>query len=561
MSNNAIKRCAIYTRKSSEEGLERDYNSLHAQREACEAFIRSQTGEGWRLVSTAYDDGGFSGGTMERPALQQLLADIRKGLIDVVVVYKVDRLTRALTDFAKMVELFDEQRVSFVAVTQQFNTTTSMGRLTLNVLLSFAQFEREVIGERIRDKVAASKRKGMWMGGARPLGYDVHERKLIVNQEEAGTIRHIFERYLELGRVWPLMRDLQTRGIVTGIKVSKNGNTRGAKPFSRGGLYHVLSNPVYVGEISHKRVRHPGQHEPIVSRELWDRVQERLRSQAARTGEGRKTEAPKSPLAGKFFDEDGEPLYVQGGTKGGRRYRYYVSKRLVTGESLDAGKAWRVPAPEIERAVCAAAGNLLSDHGAIAQALEGSGIDGLRLPSVLEAGRDWVERLLRSGDEARSTLAELVDRVELRSDGIQVALKLPILASEQDDGTTTRHLSLNRFIPMQMKRRGVETRLVLEGDSTSNRVDLPLLKAIARARKWSQDLICGRVRSVGELAKREGLDRRSVRRLLRLAFLSPRIVQAIVGGRQPPDLTVIGLSRRVDLPPLWSAQERALGLR
>jgi len=561
MANNAIRRCAIYTRKSSEEGLERDYNSLHAQREAGEAFIKSQTGEGWRLISTAYDDGGFSGGTMERPALQQLLADIRKGLIDAVVVYKVDRLTRALADFAKMVELFDAQGVSFVAVTQQFNTTTSMGRLTLNVLLSFAQFEREVIGERIRDKVAASKRKGMWMGGTRPLGYDVRERKLVVNQAEAETIRDIFERYLELGRVRLLTRNLQARGIVTGIKVSKNGNTRAAKPFSRGGLYHILSNPVYVGEISHKRVRYPGQHEPIVSRELWDRVQGRLHCQAARTGEGSKTEAPRSPLAGKLFDEEGESLYVQGGAKGGRRYRYYVSKRLVTGESRDAGTAWRVSAPEIERAVCAAAGNLLSDHGAIAQALEESGIDGHRLRPVLESAKEWVERLLPSGNEAASALAQLTERVELRGDGIQVALKLPISGGEQDDGTTTRHRSLSRFVPMQMKRRGVEMRFVLEGDSTTSRVDLPLLKAVARARRWSQELISGRVQSVGELAKREGIDRRSVRRLLRLGFLSPRIVEAIVEGRQPPDLTVIGLTRRVDLPPLWSAQEQALGLR
>jgi len=560
MGNTPIRRCAIYTRKSSEEGLERDYNSLHAQREACEAFISSQAGEGWKLIKTSYDDGGFSGGTMERPALQQLLADIRKGLIDVVVVYKVDRLSRALADFAKMVELFDAQRVSFVAVTQQFNTTTSMGRLTLNVLLSFAQFEREVIGERIRDKVAASKRKGMWMGGTRPLGYDVRERKLVVNQAEAETIRDIFERYLELGRVRLLMRDLQAREIVTGIKVSKNGNTRGAIPFSRGALYHILSNPVYVGEISHKRVRYPGQHEAIVSRELWDRVQERLHSQAAHTGEGRKTHAPRSPLTGKLFDEDGEPLYAQGATKGVRRYRYYVSKSLVIGECRDAGKAWRVSAPEIERAACAAAGNLLNDHGAIAQALEESGIDGLRVPSVLESARAWVERL-GSGSECGTTLAQLTDRIELRNDGIRVLLKLPILAGERDDDTTARHLALTRFVPMQMKRRGVEMRLVLEGDSTSSRVDLPLLKAVARARRWAQELVSGRVQSIRELAKREGIDRRSVRRLLRLGFLSPRIVEAIVESRQPPDLTVIGLTRRVDLPPLWSAQEQALGLR
>jgi DNA invertase Pin-like site-specific DNA recombinase len=560
MANTPIRRCAIYTRKSTDEGLEQDYNSLHAQREACEAFIKSQAGEGWRLVSTAYDDGGFSGGNMERPALQQLLADIRKGLVGVVVVYKVDRLTRALADFAKIVEPFDAQRVSFVAVTQQFNTTTSMGRLILNVLLSFAQFERELIGERIRDKVAASKRKGMWMGGTRPLGYDVRERKLIVNQAEADTVRYIFKRYLELARVPPLMRELMTRGIVSGIKVSKSGNSQGGKPFSRGGLYHLLGNPVYVGEIPHKHDRHPGQHEPILSRELWEQVQEKLRGGAVRHGEGHKTAAARSPLAGKLFDDSGDSLYVQGAAKGGRHYRYYVSKRLVLGDSRDAGKAWRVSAPEIERLVRAAVGRLLGGHGAIAQALDESGIHGHRLPSVLESASAWLERL-RSERESGAALAQLADRVDLKSNGIQVMLKLPIPTSEEDDGAHPTHLALARFMPMHMKRRGVEMRLVLEGDTTARRVDLSLLKAIARARRWSQDLIYGRVQAVGELAKREGLDRRSVRRLLRLAFLSPRVAEAIVEGRQPPDLTVIKLTRRIDLPPLWSAQEQALGMR
>jgi site-specific DNA recombinase len=272
-----LRRCAIYTRKSSEEGLEQDFNSLHAQREACEAFIKSQHGEGWRLIKTAYDDGGFSGGTMERPALQRLLADIRERLIDVVVVYKVDRLTRSLADFAKMVELFDAQAVSFVAVTQQFNTTTSMGRLTLNVLLSFAQFEREVTGERIRDKIAASKRKGMWMGGTTPLGYDVDDRRLVINSAEAETVRHIYQRYLELQSVRLLRDELDRRGIVSKIRISKSGNRTGGKVFSRGALYELLSNPIYIGEIRHRKERHPGQHEPIVYRELWERVQRQLR--------------------------------------------------------------------------------------------------------------------------------------------------------------------------------------------------------------------------------------------------------------------------------------------
>src|SRR5712664_2395989 len=314
-ASNAIRRCAVYTRKSSEDGLEQDLNSLHAQREACEAFIKSQQGEGWRLVKTAYDDGGLSGGNMERPALQRLLEDIRHGLIDVVVVYKVDRLTRSLADFAKMVEVFDAQGVSFVAVTQQFNTTTSMGRLTLNVLLSFAQFEREVTGERIRDKIAASKRKGIWMGGCPSIGYDVRDRRLVVNQAEATTVRQIYHRYLEVGSVPKLKKALDRDGVVSKIRVSRKGIRSGGRSFSRGALYELLFNPIYIGEIRHKRERHPGQHEAILERELWDKVQQRLIDRAARTSEPR-TKVSPSPLAGKVFDETGEPLYAQSTVKG-----------------------------------------------------------------------------------------------------------------------------------------------------------------------------------------------------------------------------------------------------
>src|SRR5712691_906921 len=318
-SKPKIRRCAIYTRKSSEEGLEQEFNSLHAQREACEAFIKSQAGEGWRLIRTHYDDGGLSGATMERPALQRLMADIAKGLIDAIVVYKVDRLTRSLADFARMVELFDARGISFVAVTQQFNTTTSMGRLTLNVLLSFAQFEREVTGERIRDKIAASKRKGMWMGGVPPLGYEVRERRLVVNPTEANTVRYIYERYLELGCVRQLSRELDERGIVSKVRISKKGIKSGGCRFSRGALYELLANPIHIGEIRHKQERYPGQHEAIVPHELWERVQQRLGVNAAR-GRQSSTCAIASPLAGKIFDADGEPLYAQGAAKAGRRY-------------------------------------------------------------------------------------------------------------------------------------------------------------------------------------------------------------------------------------------------
>jgi len=368
MASSPIRRCAIYTRKSSEEGLGQDFNSLHAQREACEAFIKSQAGEGWRLVKTAYDDGGFSGGTMERPALQQLLEDIRSRLIDAVVVYKVDRLTRSLADFAKMVELFDSQTVSFVAVTQPVQHYHLDGP-------SHAQCAALVRAIRARSYWRTHSRQGRRLqtqrhleGGALPLRYEVHERKLVINHEQAQTVRQILERYLELGSVRLLKADLARRGVMSEVKVSKNGNRRGGKPFSRGALYWLLSNPIYVGEIRHKQERYPGQHEAIVSRTLWERVQQRLRDQAAREGEGRKTEAPRSPLAGKLFDENGEPLYVQGAAKGQRRYRYYVSRKLVRGAPEDAEHGWRVSAPEIERAVYAAAKGMLSDRVTIAQA-------------------------------------------------------------------------------------------------------------------------------------------------------------------------------------------------
>jgi len=561
MVNTPIRRCAVYTRKSSEEGLEQEFNSLHAQRKACEAFIRSQAAEGWRLIKTAYDDGGLSGGTMERPALQRLLGSIREGQIDVVVVYKVDRLTRSLADFAKMVESFDAHSVSFVAVTQQFNTTTSMGRLTLNVLLSFAQFEREVIGERIRDKVAASKRKGIWMGGTLPMGYDLCDRKLVVNHDEARTVGHIFERYLELGSVRLLKKYLDARGIVSAIKASNNGNRRGGKPFSRGGLYHLLSNPVFVGEIRHKQERHPGQHEGIISRDLWERVQQRLRQGTVRGGGSSKTEAPRSPLAGRLFDESGDPLLVQGAAKGQRRYRYYVSRKLVHRVAPeDAEQGWRLFAPEIERSVSIAAQRMIADRNEIARACEEAGIEAERLPSILRLTQGLIERL-RAESEAASRLAELVGRVALSRDGIQVTLRLPLLSTNEQSGVNLSHLSLSRFVPIQMKRRGVELRLVLEGDPIPSRIDLPLLRAVARARRWSDELLSGRPQSVDEIARREGLDRRSVRRLIPLGFLSPRVVEATVEGRQPPDLSVMVLTRRIDIPFAWSAQEQTFGVR
>ncbi len=322
-------RCAIYTRKSSEEGLEQDFNSLDAQREACEAYIKSQKHEGWVVVETFYDDGGVSGATLERLALRRLLADIEARKVDAVVTYKVDRLTHSLADFAKIVEVFDSHRVSFVSVTQQFNTTTSMGRLTLNVLLSFAQFEREVTGERIRDKIAASKRKGMWMGGYPPLGYDCEDRKLVVNQSEAETVRQIFQRYAELGSVLALKDALDAENTVGKVRVSQAGRRSGGQPMARGALHRMLQNRIYRGEIVHKTNSYPGQHAAIVEQHLWDPVQARLAENRVerRTGGGAKN---PSLLVGLLHDDKGAAMTPSHAVKNGKRYRYYITRDLTT---------------------------------------------------------------------------------------------------------------------------------------------------------------------------------------------------------------------------------------
>lgn len=557
-SSRRTRRCAIYTRKSSEEGLAQDFNSLHAQREACEAFIKSQASEGWKLIKSAYDDGGLSGATMERPALKRLLADIGEGLIDVVVVYKVDRLTRSLADFAKMVELFDAKGVSFVAVTQQFNTTTSMGRLTLNVLLSFAQFEREVTGERIRDKIAASKKKGMWMGGVAPLGYDVKERRLVVSPAEAATVRLIYQRYLELGCVRKLSKELAERGIVSKVRVSKNGHQSGGCRLSRGALYELLANPIYLGEIRHKQERHPGLHEAIVARELWEKVQDKLKHNGARS-RGTPSRSITSPLAAKIFDADGEPLYVQGAIKDNRRYRYYVSKRLVNGGGADNGKGWRLPAPEIERAAATAARQVLGDRPGLLEALEKADIESPDTRATFEASAALAERLAK-GAEAAPCLVELIERVELRDDGISVTLNLQVPCLKAGVRTTSL-LKLSRVVPVKIRRRGVETRVVIAaGAEPARKLDPALLKALARARAWFDELAAGRVRSFAEIARRESLTRRYVEQLARLAFAAPAFVEATCQGRHPADLSAETLLKRIDLPLDWSAQRNLLDL-
>ena len=356
--SKATLRCAIYTRVSTEHGLEQEFNSLDNQRESSEAYIKSQAHEGWKLLRSRYDDGGYSGGSMERPALQKLLDDVRSRRIDVIIVYKVDRLTRSLANFAKLVELFDAHQVSFVSVTQAFNTTTSMGRLTLNVLLSFAQFEREVTGERIRDKIAASKKKGIWMGGVVPLGYRVENRALHVVEEHAAFVRELFRRYLEIGAVVRLTATLDQENLRLPIRTDGSGKVMGGGPISRGHLYKILSNPIYLGRLTHKGQVHEGLHDPIIDQETWDGVQQLLVEHAQRiTGARQHVDAP---LAGKLFDDRGNRMSPSHAAKKGRRWRYYVSQAILQGRRHEAGSAARVPALEIERRVAEAVRTSLS---------------------------------------------------------------------------------------------------------------------------------------------------------------------------------------------------------
>ena len=555
-SDGAPKRCAIYTRKSSEEGLDQNFNSLHAQRQACEAFVKSQVGEGWRLIRTAYDDGGFSGATIDRPGLKGLLSHIKEKRIDVVVVYKVDRLTRSLADFAKIVEIFDAHGVSFVAVTQQFNTTTSMGRLTLNVLLSFAQFEREVTGERIRDKIAASKQKGMWMGGTPPLGYDLRDRRLVVNKAGAETVRLIFKLYLELKTLRRVREELDRRSIVSKQWVSRQNVRHGGFSFGRGALYHLLANAIYVGAIRHRSVAYPGQHEAIIKRATWQRVQEML-SQKAAHPRGRTTRKSTGLLMGRLFDESGEPLYSCWAKKGQRRYRYLVSKRLVGGSSKPDDRGWRLPAERMERAVVAGIRRIVSDRGALASTLKACGFAAAELKQAIEAFDAQVKSLEQV--ETTENTDTLIERVELRRDGMQITLNLRGLLPADRFPAGGADLRMTRLVPLQMRRRGVETRLVLPGEALATpRTDPALLRALARGHQWFGELAAETATSTSEIATREGLSDSYVRHMVPLALLAPAIVESICAGRQGVCLSAERLKVLAGVPIEWDAQRRLL---
>jgi DNA invertase Pin-like site-specific DNA recombinase len=556
------RHCAIYTRKSSEEGLEQEFNSLAAQREACEAFIRSQRHEGWVLARTRYDDGGFSGGTLERPALQHLLADIRAGRIDIVVVYKVDRLTRSLADFARLVELFDAEAVSFVSVTQQFNTTSSMGRLTLNVLLSFAQFEREVTGERIRDKIAASKKKGMWMGGNVPLGYDASERTLVINPAEAGTVRRIFALYRELGCVRRVKEEADRLGLRTKWSTTANGAERGGKPFSRGHLYTLLSNPIYTGQIAHKGALHPGQQPALIDDESWSAVRDQL---AVNTSNRRRKAKAAEPslLAGLLADARGERLTPSHAVKKGRRYRYYVSAALITDAGTDRVQGWRLAAREIEEAVIRILANALTSPASLVERFGAAGMPGDQLRKLLSRAARIAAALAGSPAERAKLVRELVEKIIVDEKTLTIKLRrdlllggdVPSCASEAASDSAVQLTAAAAFT-----RHGAETKLVLPGfpqQNRSSRCDPVLIKAIARGRAWFEELAIGRARSLQELAKRDRISRRYIRRLVGLAFLSPQLVEAILQGRQPVELTATRLTE-LDLPLDWTEQQKLL---
>src|SRR6201993_2080632 len=564
---NGTVRCAIYTRKSSEEGLEQVFNSLQAQREACEAFINSQRHEGWVCLPKAYGDGGFSGATMGRPALQRLLADIAAGRVDIIVVYKIDRLTRSLADFAKIVEILDTRGASFVSVTQQFNTTTSMGRLTLNVLLSFAQFEREVIGERIRDKIAASKRKGMWMGGVPPLGYRAQDGKLTIVQSEAETVRFIFRRYAELGSVRLLKDELEARSIRSKSRTSASGRISGGKPFARGALYLMLQNRIYRGEIVHKEQSYLGEHEPIIDQLLWDAVQIQLAPNPAQRNEGGKTRRP-SLLAGMLFDGDVNRMTPSHAVKKGRRYRYYVSGSLITKDRTGDSAGLRISAAEIEQLVSSRVHRWLLDPGSIYKStsarLADASLQQQLVARAADIGKRWPELPVA---RKRAVLTALIERIEVRVDQIDIGLRsarlgtlLDVTAAALQSMTDDEIQILS--VPVRLRRAGREITVVIDGTDpfAAAKPDARLIKLLLRARRYNATLAHGEGVPFAALAQREGVSRSYFTRLVRLSYLAPDITQAILDGRQPRDLTAEKLLEHSRLPLAWHYHRPELGL-
>ena len=556
--------CAVYTRKSSDEGLEQEFNSLDAQREACEAYILSQRHAGWIGLTEMYDDGGISGGTMERPALKRLLEGVKSGKVNIIVVYKVDRLTRSLADFAKIVDILDHNDASFVSVTQQFNTTTSMGRLTLNMLLSFAQFEREIAGERIRDKIAASKRKGMWMGGNLPLGYDVFDRKLIVNEQEAQTVQHIFRRYVELGSVRLLREDLNRHGIVSKKRETASGILKGTKPFSRGALYLMLQNQLYRGQISHKGDTFPGQHDPIIEAELWDTVQDRLaanRNDRA-TGVGI---IDTSLLTGLIFDEDGERLTPSHATKGNKRYRYYISPDQLEEQDNTKSKAIiRIPAGDIESLILRELRGFLSDTLKISEAFASFQLDANSLDHALKISEKLAYNLQSlSQSDLKELLQKIIQKITISQNEISLTLApdqiLKVLGVElKGEQPIVKPITLT--VEAMLRRTGKGKRLIITNAPPAE-INDDLIELIKEAIAVRQKLLSNPELCIESLTAQLDLYKGRITSLIKLSWLAPKIMRAILEGRQPLDLTPSRLVRLAkDLPLSWDDQHRLLGI-
>jgi DNA invertase Pin-like site-specific DNA recombinase len=533
-------RCAIYTRKSSEDGLEQEFNSLHAQYEACAAYVASQKHEGWELLPERFDDGGISGGHLDRPALRRLMAAVDDGRVDQIVVYKIDRLTRSLADFAKLVDRLDAAEASFVSVTQSFNTATSMGRLTLNMLLSFAQFEREVTAERIRDKIAASKRKGLWMGGNVPFGYDPDGRTLRVNAAEAATVRTLYELYRADGTLREVKARADDLGLRTRRRHRPDGRVTGGGAFDRGHIHHLLTNPIYAGRIRHKDRVFDGQHPAIIPPEVWEEVQTSLSDTAARP-RGAARKVVRSPLAGKLFDETGDRLTPSHSRKNGKRLRYYISGRLVSDRSADHPDAWRLPAPALEELLDQILTQRLQRPDAAVTLTRGLGAADL----ARIAGRLANIALADKG-------VALIERVTLQPGSATIQLDAKALSSLigcSPDQIAPDALSLTA--PFTMRRRGVELKLHL-GD-TPAAVDHTLVANLVKARRWLDMILAGQ--SFTKIASVEGTSKRRVQDVIELALLAPDFLDAIADGTQPAGLTSDTLIK-TGFPTDWAKQRR-----
>ena len=539
-------RCAVYTRKSSEDGLEQEFNSLDAQREACAAYVTSQKQEGWVLLPDAYDDGGLSGGSLERPALQRLLDDIRDGLVDQIIVYKIDRLTRSLADFAKIVDTLDAAGASFVSVTQSFNTATSMGRLTLNMLLSFAQFEREVTAERIRDKIAASKRKGLWMGGAVPIGYDPDGRTLKINAAETRTIRTLYDLYEEHGTIRAVAEEAMQLNLWTRRRETTTGKVSGGNPFRRGHIHHILTNPLYAGRIRHKKMIHEGQHPALIDPERWDKIQEKMQDGAARS-RAKIAAGTTSRLCGKLFDETGDrltPSHTK--TRAGIRLRYYISHRLVakSGEANSGG--WRLPAEELERKVADLVHSMIAAPSFAGRIVPDAGAEDVgRIRSALKE---------MIGEGAVDAVLNLVARIDVTPGQIRISLDPEVIAIALElERDTLAEDALPYSFPFQLRKRGVETKLIFADSPTG--VDEKLVRNIAKAHHWFGLIKAGK--TFAEIADAEARSKRRVQQMIDLAFLASDIVRDVLAGRQPLGFTSDWCLRHT-LPSDWTEQRKIL---